>query len=72
MNQARQSLASAQLNTDAITPRLRPRFNPMTTRSCPTQSNLASLQQTEASSPGAYTYLPKVGDIISEDQPVTP
>ena len=53
-----------------ITPRPRPRSSPMTTRSSPAQSNLANLEATEASSGGTYTSLPKVGDLISEDQPV--
>jgi hypothetical protein len=70
VNQAEQQLASAQLNAARDHTQAAAKIQSDDNQIRSDQSNLATLQQTEAGAPGAYTYLPKVGDIIREDQPV--
>jgi Putative peptidoglycan binding domain len=70
VDQAQQQLASAQLNADRDHTQAQTKIQSDDNQIQSAQSNLANLEATEASSGGTYTALPKVGDIIKEDQPV--
>ena len=70
VNQANQQLASAQLNADRDHTQAQSKIQSDDNQIQSAQSNLANLEATEASSGGTYTWLPKVGDLIHEDQPV--
>jgi hypothetical protein len=70
VNQAKQQLASAQLNADRDHTQAQSKIQSDDNQIQQAQSNLTNLEGTEATSGGTYTWLPKVGDIIKEDQPV--
>ena len=70
VNQANQQLASAQLNADRDHTQAQTKVQSDDNEIQSAQSNLTSLEGTEATSGGTYTSLPKVGDIIKEDQAV--
>jgi Putative peptidoglycan binding domain len=70
VNQAQQQLASAQLNAARDQQQAQSKIQSDDNQIQSAQSNLASLEATEASSGATYTALPKVGDLIREDQPV--
>ena len=70
VTQANQQLASAQLNADRDHNQAQTKVESDDNQIQSAQSNLANLEGTEASSGGTYTSLPKVGDIIKEDQAV--
>jgi hypothetical protein len=70
VNQANQQLASAQLNADRDHTQAQSKVQSDENQIQQAQSNLTNLEATEATSGGTYTWLPKVGDIIKEDQPV--
>jgi multidrug efflux pump subunit AcrA (membrane-fusion protein) len=70
VDQAQQQLASAQLNADRDSQQAHTKIQSDDNQIQSAQSNLTNLEATEASSGGTYTALPKVGDLISEDQPV--
>jgi hypothetical protein len=70
VNQANQQLASTQLNTDRDHTQAQSKIQSDDSQIQQAQSNLGNLEATEATSGGTYTWLPKAGDIIKEDQPV--
>ena len=70
VNQANQQLASAQLNAARDHTQAQTKIQSDDNQIQSAQSNLANLQATEARSAGTYTWLPKIGDLIREDQPV--
>jgi hypothetical protein len=70
VNQANQQLASAQLNADRDHTQAQTKIQSDDNQIQQAQSNLTNLEATEATSGGTYTWLPKAGDIIKEDQAV--
>ena len=70
VNQAKQQLASGQLNADRDHTQAQIKVQSDDNQIQSAQANLTSLEGTEASPGGTYTSLPKVGDIIKEDQAV--
>ena len=70
LNQANQGLASAQLNAERDHTQAQQKIQSDDNQIQSAQANLANLEATEANPGGSYTSLPKVGDLISEDQPV--
>jgi hypothetical protein len=70
VNQANQQLASAQLSADRDHTQAQSKIQSDDNQIQQAQSNLTNLEATEAASGGTYTWLPKAGDIIKEDQPV--
>jgi hypothetical protein len=70
LNQANQQLASAQLNADRDHTQAQTKVQSDDNQIQSARSNLTNLEVTEADSGGTYTSLPKVGDIIKEDQAV--
>ena len=70
VNQAQQQMASAQLNADRDHTQAQMKIQSDDNQIQQAQSNLTNLEATEASAGGTYTSLPKVGDLINEDQPV--
>ncbi len=70
VNQANQQLASAQLNAGRDHTQAQSKIQSDENQIQQAQSNLTNLEATEATSGGTYTWLPKVGDIVKEDQPV--
>jgi hypothetical protein len=70
VNQANQQLASAQLNVDRDHTQAQTKIQSDDNQIQQAQANLTNLEATEAASGGTYTWLPKVGGIIKEDQPV--
>jgi hypothetical protein len=70
VNQANQQLASVELNAARDHTQAQTKIQSDDNQIQQAQSNLTSLEATEAASGGTYTWLPKAGDIIKEDQPV--
>jgi hypothetical protein len=70
VNQANQQLASAELNAERDHSQAQSKIQSDDNQIAQAQANLATLEVTEAASGGTYTWLPKVGDIIKEDQRV--
>jgi hypothetical protein len=70
VSQANQQLASANLSVARDRSQAQAKIQSDDNQIQSAQANLTSLENTEAASGGAYTSLPKVGDLISEDQPV--
>jgi hypothetical protein len=68
--QAQQQLATAKLNEARNHDQAQAKVQSDTTQLQNAEANLAALQPTAVNTGTTYTYLPKVGDIISEDQPV--
>ena len=70
VDQANQQLASAQLSAARDQTQAQAKIQSDDNQIQSAQANLASLEATEATSGGSYTWLPTVGDIIKEDQAV--
>ena len=70
LNQAQQQLASAQLNLARDGSQAQAKIQSDDNQIQSAESNLANVEATEASSGTTYTSLPKVGDLIREDQAV--
>jgi Putative peptidoglycan binding domain len=70
LSQAQQQLASASLNADRDQTQAQSKIQSDDDQIQQAQANLANLETTEAGSGTTYTWLPKVGDLIGEDQPV--
>ncbi len=70
VTQANQQLASAQLNAARDHTQAQAKIQSDDNQIESAQANLASLAATEATSGGSYTWLPTVGEVIKEDQPV--
>jgi hypothetical protein len=70
VSQAQQQLASAQLNADRDQTQAQSKVQSDNEQIQQAQANLANLEATEVGSGTTYTWLPKVGTLIGEDQPV--
>jgi peptidoglycan hydrolase-like protein with peptidoglycan-binding domain len=70
VDQANQQVASAQLSAARDQTQAQAKIQSDDNQIQSAQANLASLEATEATSGGSYTWLPTVGDIITEDQAV--
>jgi hypothetical protein len=69
-NQAKQQLASAQLNEERDNQQALARIQSDENQVQQAQANLTDLEATEAAPGTTYTSLPKAGDVIRQDQPV--
>jgi Putative peptidoglycan binding domain len=70
VNQANQQLASAQLNAARDHAQAQAKVQSDDIQIQSAQASLANLEATQAAPGGSYTWLPKAGDLIGEDQPV--
>jgi hypothetical protein len=70
LTQAQQQLTTARLNAARDHDQAQAKLQSDTTQVQNAEANLAALQPTAVNTGTTYTYLPKVGDIISQDQPV--
>jgi Putative peptidoglycan binding domain len=70
LSQAQQQLASAQLNADRDHAQAQSKVQSDDDQIQQAQANLANLEATEVGSGTTYTWLPKVGDLITEGHAV--
>jgi hypothetical protein len=70
LTQAQQQLATAQQNAVRDRDQAQAKVQSDTTQLQAAQANLAALQPTAVNPGTTYTYLPRAGDIIRQDQPV--
>ena len=68
LTQAQQQLTTAELNATRDRDQSGAKIQTDNSQLAAAQANLASLQVNEVNPATTYTYLPKVGDLISEDQ----
>ncbi len=68
--QAQQQLTTAQLNATRNHDQAEAKLQSDTTQLQNAEANLVALRPTAVNTGTTYTFLPKVGDIISQDQPV--